>query len=537
MAIFPAPIVPGYTQVTLAQALAALGDRLEDTTNIYWSQEELRLYLTEAIRTWQAYTGWYRSSYRVPVSAGVNWYDIGSYTVTDTQLISTVLYHLLEAQLVNNRWAGTGQFNLSIVQHTLRNRVNRYLSDTGVVSTRLVQAAPTGVTGRVLLQPNTIDVRRVVWAAQSTSRVLWRGDEWGLNSFSRNWMQPVITGDVPIDIAINGVLRGAGITVNGVPVDPLGLASISINGTVVANPVPTGPINVNGIPVGSGVLVNGVPLDPTGTASIAINGKVVMIPPPEPSVPYQGPPQVYSVAATPPVSLQLGPPPAVVGNLDLVVVQSGPQLSLGPSVLGVPDDLAWGVKWGVLADLLSRDGQAKDPTRALYCEQRYREAVELAALYPTIVQTAVNGVPVFTGSVFDMDAFANGWQNAPAGTPTAAGLVGRNLLALSPAPANGAQVYLDMVVNIPVPVLAGDYLQVPPDVIPAILDYAQHLASFKMGGSEFAVTDQQRTNLLYEAANYNSRLRQANFYNAAVRNLASRQQAQVPRIDMVKANG
>lgn len=437
----PAPAIPGYTQTTQTQALAALSERLEDLANTYWSLAELRLYLAEAVRTWQAYTGWYRSRITLPVPGGVNWYDIGTYSVTDADTIGVLLYHLLETQLAAGAWTGTGQFDLAVIQAALRNRVDRYLSDTGVVSTRIVQDAGTITNGRVLLTPSIIDVRRVSWVAGGSSRLLWRDSEWGLNAHLRGWL--------------------------GAP----------------------------------------------------------------------GPPKVYSVAATPPVSLQLAPPPGTSGTLDLVAVKAGPALTLAPSILGIPDDLAWGVKWGVLADLLSRDGQAKDPARAVYCEQRYREAVELAALYPSIAQTIINGVPVFTGSVFDLDAYSSGWENLAAGVPVAAGLVGRNLLAFAPAPVNGVSVILDLIVDIPVPAADSDYLQVPPDVIAVVLDYAQHLASFKMGGNEFVVTDQQRTNLLYEAAKYNSRLRQTNFYNSTVRNTSGRLQDQVPRLDLALSKG
>jgi hypothetical protein len=139
-------------------------------------------------------------------------------------------------------------------------------------------------------------------------------------------------------------------------------------------------------------------------------------------------------------------------------------------------------------------------------------------------------VQVWTGSIFDLDAFQIGWQNLAAGVPGFIGLAGRNLIGLSPPPQAGTAALLDVAGNMAIPVNDAAYMQVPMDVISVILDYAQHLASFKMGGDEFASTEQLRSNLVIEAANYNQRIRQLNFYNDVMRGQPLIQQAEVPRL-------
>lgn len=442
--ILPAPVAPGYLQITLADALGTLAERLQDPNNVYWSHAELKLYLVEALRTWQAYTSWYRQTAQLTVNGGSEvWYDLAAklpvaqfgYRVSDRDLASAILYHLLEPQLVGNAWAGTDQFDLAQLQAALQNRIHRWLSDSGAVLARVVQ--DSGIVppaSRALLTPTIIDVRRMAWAAGTTTTLLWRENEWAMNSFLWRW--PAVSGT----------------------------------------------------------------------------------------------PRVYSLSVTPPVMVQLAPPPDAGGALDMVVVENGPILNLssGATLVGIPDDFTWGIKFGALADLLSQDGQAKDLARAAYCEQRYRECVELAKSFPSVVQAWIDGLPVWCGSVSEMDAFANDWES---NGKSAVGLAGRNLMAVSPPPGTHV-VSFDLAANMPVPTADTDYLWVPKDVYHVILDYAQHLASFKMGGDEFFATEQQRTNFIQLAAAYNGRLRQLDTFNEAVRAASSKQLSQVTRLDV-----
>ena len=61
--------------------------------------------------------------------------------------------------------------------------------------------------------------------------------------------------------------------------------------------------------------------------------------------------------------------------------------------------------------------------------------------------------------------------------------------ALAPfATTEAVSTVLTVVENAPVPSADGDQIQLSRDGVDAILAYAQHIASFKMGGANFALT-------------------------------------------------
>jgi hypothetical protein len=60
--------------------------------------------------------------------------------------------------------------------------------------------------------------------------------------------------------------------------------------------------------------------------------------------------------------------------------------------------------------------------------------------------------------------------------------------------------------NTPIPALPTDSIQLARDDYDAVLDYAQHLAAFKMGGQEFAATIPLYGALIKRASLYNAKL-------------------------------
>lgn len=492
----------GYRSVTQGQAISMLADRLEDKGNVFWSEDELWLYIAEALRTWQAYTSWYKTPVQLNPNAflsqstGAVWYDLSEiygmgYTVTYGQMADMISYHLLE-------FPATSQFPYDVVQYAVQQRLNRFKADSGIVVDYMLQSVglhepvnwDVGMKwddippvrwadspgGRATLVDGLVDIRRVAHIDDlGVIRTLWRANEWDMNSFAYNWM--------------------------------------------------TTP----------------------------------------------GPPKVYSTAATAPLLMQLAPP-VQDGVLEILAITQGVQLTTRDVLLEIPDDFCWGVKWGALADLLSADGEAKDVARAQYCQARYQECVELAKSFPSIVNARSNKRTVWVGSVNELDSFASGWQNNP--VTTAIGMAGRNLIAVSSV---FGKIDFDIVPNYPLPQMPESptiqppstvwggavwnsgfkwdtgkqwghvapvvlpptpipplpqtyYLNVPPDVMHAVLGYAQHLASWKMGGDEFFATEQQRADFVALAAMWNSRLRQLNFFNESMRAPASKNLGPVQRI-------
>ena len=197
-------------------------------------------------------------------------------------------------------------------------------------------------------------------------------------------------------------------------------------------------------------------------------------------------PTTYSPSVTPPYTLQLIPPPGDEGSLDLLAIAQGAPLNPAAGVvLGTPDNYAWAIRYGAMADLLSQDGPGRDLQRAAYCEARYKEGVDLCRIMPTVVNGAINGNVAQLDSVFNFDAYSVNWHNT-VGTPQFLGLAGQTLLATScvPDPANPVSIGLDVVVNAPVPSDDITPLGLTADQAEAIVNEAQHISIFKSGGAE-----------------------------------------------------
>lgn len=80
------------------------------------------------------------------------------------------------------------------------------------------------------------------------------------------------------------------------------------------------------------------------------------------------------------LELQFVPHPSDAGIPNIWYIGLGTSLSNTGVAFTVPDELVATVKWGALADLLSKAGRAYDPDRAQFCEHRWAEGIELARL-------------------------------------------------------------------------------------------------------------------------------------------------------------
>jgi hypothetical protein len=228
-------------------------------------------------------------------------------------------------------------------------------------------------------------------------------------------------------------------------------------------------------------------------------------------------PQAYSLMTAPARVMQLAPIPADKGSLDLLVVAAGASLDPSAGVtLGVPDDFAWVLKWGALADLLGQDGPARDPGRSAYCERRWREGVALARLCTTVLQAEVDGQTVPICSVFDFDSGNAGWMNS-SGTPSVLGLCAKDMIALADVPDGVHSVTMDVIRKAPVYTADNDPVTLGREEADAIIDYAQHLALFKCGGAEFEATLPHYDRLIRICAAFNEKLNadSANFKSLA----------------------
>lgn len=77
---------------------------------------------------------------------------------------------------------------------------------------------------------------------------------------------------------------------------------------------------------------------------------------------------------------QLVPPPSTLGTVDVSYVPLPATIGADCTPLPFPNIFANFIKWGTIADMLRKEGEANDPARADVAEQRFLEGVELAKL-------------------------------------------------------------------------------------------------------------------------------------------------------------
>lgn len=191
--------MPNYTYARITDATTALGARLYDTGFQQWTQAELQLYLTEALRTWNALSGFWRAEMVFPLSQGNWWYDLRTvagtlipYTVTKYDLITQIENHLLEPP-TPIAWSGSNQFTLVDVVNSLERRQNDTLGATACTVVKSLVIAP--IVKRVVLADNTIDIRRVAFLPTAgfgvSNRILSQSDVFAARAFNAGFtVQP-----------------------------------------------------------------------------------------------------------------------------------------------------------------------------------------------------------------------------------------------------------------------------------------------------------------------------------------------------------
>lgn len=212
----------------------------------------------------------------------------------------------------------------------------------------------------------------------------------------------------------------------------------------------------------------------------------------------------YIRSSEPHVSIRFAPPSIDAGRVHLVVAKAKSSLNGQGNILGIPDDAVPVLKWGVLSDLLNIE-KSSNRQLAEYAENRWMEGVAALRSTSGVWTVEVNGVPIATSSVSEMDSYRPDWQSTT-GKPTTVGTAGLDMIALAPVPDDQYSILMDLYTKIPVPDVDGDYIQVGRELLDTLLDYCVHLASFKQGGDMFSTTLPLLTSFIKMAQRYNSRL-------------------------------
>ena len=196
-------------------------------------------------------------------------------------------------------------------------------------------------------------------------------------------------------------------------------------------------------------------------------------------------PKEWSVASEPPLSFDVDTAPNTEGTYDVLVLQSGPQFGSTPSLLGLPDDWSWLPMYGALADLSSEEPESTDRQRAAYCAKRYEDGLKMLRLSNWMNQALIDGAVADTPSLEKKDRWSIGWQEDAGSIPC---VVTDGIDECNIAPQTPCSVVMTLVQNAPFLDSTNTYVQVTRDDWDQVLNYVQHVASFKQGGEEFAAT-------------------------------------------------
>lgn len=239
-------------------------------------------------------------------------------------------------------------------------------------------------------------------------------------------------------------------------------------------------------------------------------------------------PLAFSQISTPVLTLQLAPIPSDTGTLKLIVQKAGGTIDYqDPVALDVIDDWIWVIKWGVLAELLSKDGISQDLPRAQFCEEMWQKGLDAAKNAGSVLNGDINGQNCYFTSLWDADVNSSVWESFSGSTSTLA-TSGYNLLVAIPAPAIDTSVSLDIHRQAPLPASDSEYLQVPREYYDIILDYSISLASFKEASVEFQATLPLNNKLWQEATNFRKRLMAQGGDFEALKGTSNREHEQRP---------
>ena len=468
-----------YSWLSKTAAVFALQDRLKSANVGFWADAECFVYLCESLRHWNGLTEQWNQLFPINDANG-QWINTGTLpgsprlrSVTDQYLYNQMCSMLLEPQLSAGAWAGTNQFTLQNLQYCLQKRTQEVIQ---AASCNLAQLSPIdatpGVNAGYALADTVLQPRRMRFLALVV-------DTTGTASSGAS----TVTLGSPQGVFEGQVIGGAGIQA--------GTFVTGIAGNVASISLPT-----SGALAGSEVQFF-LPVTLTREDALAFQS---FNPEYEQEVGY---PQSWAIASEPPLSFDVDIAPTTPGYFDVIALNAGPTFAPpAASLLGVPDDWSMVPMYGALADVLGMEAEATDRQRAAYCMERYTQMLEMMKESNWLLKTFINGVAVPSTSLAEMDSQAVGWQQSQNNLPT---VVQAGMDLIAPVPGNGQLVSVSLLGNAPLLDSTNTYVQCSMDDFEAVLNYAQHLASFKEGGAEFAATMPLLKDFYRAAASVNKR--------------------------------
>jgi hypothetical protein len=467
-----------YGWLTLAQGVAQLAARLADPNNIFWTSAELQLYIYRALQQFNCLTNTWKTDFQF--TSDNLWNSLGSLSnsprlrsATDIQSYTQIQYMLMEPPSVGV-WTGTTQFSLSDLVNALQTRRNEMLQISACNDVLLQNIPVIPNTRRTYLSDTVLDVPRVRYLALQAS--------------------PNATGTAG-GVSIN-VSYAYGITA-GQLASGTGIAPWAIVSSVSGNTVNLSIANSGTV---SGVITFYSPTTLYRDDTVALEwyeSPLYQLP--------SGTPQTFQLSSEPPLSFDVDIAPAQTGTYEAITLQSGaPFAPPAATPLGIPNDFAWVLEYGALADLLGRESEATDRERSAYAMKRYQDGLNLLTKTPWIMLGNVDGVACNIDSLEDTDRYSVGWDFNPSSFGPVIVTAGIDFIA---APV-GSSVGVTVLGNAPLlDASTSSFLQVSRDQWDTVLDLAQALSSFKLGGGEWKQALELEDRAIKFCSAENSRLR------------------------------
>lgn len=210
----------------------------------------------------------------------------------------------------------------------------------------------------------------------------------------------------------------------------------------------------------------------------------------EPSIPGTGRPKAYAVSYSPQLTLDVWPPPSTAATLNIQGIKTGGILdpTASATVLLIPDDASFLLKYRTMADLFSGDGLARCPQMAQYCEMRYQDGLDAMSKYLSVLWQNDGGPRGPISAVSQWDQVRPEWRRGTTGTPRSVAQLNWNTIAVRPVPDAEHIITFESIRKAIIPAVDGDFIQVGRESMQAIYNYAQHVALIKSQGAEFEYT-------------------------------------------------
>jgi hypothetical protein len=467
----------GYQWLTFLTARQQLAARLADSGNVFWTDTECGLYIVNALRMFNTLTFTWKQDFVFNSSS--LWNSLGTLinsprlrTLTDTNCYTLMEYMLLEPP-TGGTWTGTSQFTINDFSTALQHRRDETLQISNCNQLLLPNIALTPNTRRTYVPDTVIDVERVRY--------------------------------LPLQATTTGTAASAATSVTLASITGIATGQL-VTGTNIVYPTivtEVGSTSITIYPATTGVVSGTLKFY---TASTLYRDDTIAQEFYEAPLYQQasGTPQTFMLTSEPPLSWDVDVPPNQPGAYEAVVLESGAAFSPpAATLLNVPNDFAWALIWGAIADLLGRESEATDRARATYCLRRYQDGLNLLLKTPWIMLAKVNGAAVDVPSIAAMDRYAPEWDSTPAtfGPCVVAG--GIDCIA---AP-QGSGIGVTVLANAPVPSFDADYVQVSRSNWDIVLDLAQVFATFKQGGTEFQSALELESRAIQACAAENNRLK------------------------------